>query len=204
MEKFPKSRNRYEYLVVAVDYFSKWIEAKPLANPTKENTLNFFCDFVLCRYGVPQVVLTDYGTQFSTKFTMKCTRMGIKHWKSSVAHLQGNGQIRAANKLVLTALRKTLEGKSNKWVDELHTILWAVRTSARGPTNETAYALVFGSKSILPAELALLSYRVSMVNEVSNKRQRGTDLDLLEERRIATCLKIKHSNWKLNSHTTKG
>lgn len=79
MGKFLKSRNGYEYLVVAVDYFSKWIEVKPLANPIEENTLKFFHDFVLCRYGVPQAVVTDHETQLSTKFPTLCTRLGIKH-----------------------------------------------------------------------------------------------------------------------------
>lgn len=90
MGKFPKSRGN-EYLKVAVDYFSKWIETKSLAAPTKENTLNFLHDFVLYRYGVPRVMVIDHDTQFSTKFTMECTRLGIKHWKSSVSHPQGNG-----------------------------------------------------------------------------------------------------------------
>lgn len=124
MGKFPKSRNRLEYLIVVVDYFSRWIEAKPLANPTEENTLNFFHDFVLCRYRVPRAVVIDHGTQFSNKFTTECTRLEIKHWKLSVAHPQGNGQAKTANKLVFTALKKNLERKSNKWGDELHNTLW--------------------------------------------------------------------------------
>lgn len=133
--KFPKARNGFEYLVVAVDYFSKWIEAKPLVHPTKENVLNFFHDSVLCRFGVPRAVVTDHGTQFSKKFMVECKRLQIRHWKSSVAHPQSNGQAEATNKLVLMALKKNLEGKSNKWVDELNPVLWAVRTSTRGPTG---------------------------------------------------------------------
>lgn len=100
-----------------IDYFSKWIEAKPLANPTEENALNFFHGFILCRCGVPRAINTDHGTQFSTKFSAECTRLGIKHWRSFVAHPQGNGQAEAVNKLVFTALKKNLEGKFNKWVD---------------------------------------------------------------------------------------
>lgn len=68
MEKFSKSRNGHEYLIVAVDYFSKWIEAKPLENPTEENAINFFHDFILCRCRVPWAIITDHGTQFSIKF----------------------------------------------------------------------------------------------------------------------------------------
>lgn len=94
----------FEYLVVAVDYFSKYIEAKPLRNPTEENVLDFFHDSILCRFRVPREVVTNHGTQFSKTFT-------------SVAHPQGYGQAKVANKLVLQALKKNLEGTSKKWVD---------------------------------------------------------------------------------------
>lgn len=104
---------------------------------------------------------SNHDTQFATKFSVKCTRLGIKHWKLSVAHPQRNGQAEAANKLILMALKKGLEGKSNKWVDELPAVLWVVRTSIRGPTGETTYALVFGSEALSPTELALPSYRIS-------------------------------------------
>lgn len=104
---------------------------------------------------------------------------------------QGNGQTEAANNLVLTTLRKNLEGKFNKWVDELHSTLWAFRTSTRGPTGVIAYALVFGTKVVLLVVLALPSYSVSLFDKVSNKQQWCLDLELLEERRIATRLKAE-------------
>lgn len=86
MEKFSRSRWGSEYLIVVVDYFSKCIEAKPLASPTEENTLNFLHDFVLCRYEIPWVIITDHDTQFATKLVAECSRLRIKHWKLSVAH----------------------------------------------------------------------------------------------------------------------
>lgn len=61
MEKFSRSKSGFEYLVVAVDYFSKWIEAKSLVNPIDENVLNFFNDSILCRFGVLRVVVTNHG-----------------------------------------------------------------------------------------------------------------------------------------------
>ena len=165
MEKFPTARGGLEYLVVAVDYFSKWIEEKLLAKSTEENVLNFFSDQILCRYGVPRAVVTDHGVQFSTKFTEECERLGIKHWKSSVAHPQGNGQAEAANKLIITALKKNIQGRAGRWVDELNPVLWSIRTSVRGPTGETPFALVFGSEAVAPVELALPTFRIAVHNE---------------------------------------
>lgn len=56
MRKFSKTQSGYKYLVVEVDYFSKWIKAKPLVHPREEKILNFFYDNVLCRYGVPELL----------------------------------------------------------------------------------------------------------------------------------------------------
>lgn len=133
MGKFPRAKSGFEYLVVVVDYFSKWIEDKPLVHPTEDNVHSFFHDYVLCRFGVPRAIVPDHGTQFSSKFTAECERLHIKHWKSSMAYPQDNGQAETANKMVMSALKKNLAGKSNKWVDELPGALWAVRTIAEGP-----------------------------------------------------------------------
>lgn len=84
-----------------------------------------------------------------------------------------------------------MEGKSNKWVDELKSTLLGVGTSTRGSIGETPYTLVIGSKAIKPTKLALPSYRVLEFDETSNKRQRCLNLDLLEERSVAARLKTE-------------
>lgn len=93
--------------------------------------------------------------------------------------------------MFLVAQKNNLEGKSNKWVDKLPTTLWAVRISARGPTRETAYALVFRFEAVSTAKLSLPSYRISTYNKDSNKQQQCLDLDILEEKQIAACLKAE-------------
>lgn len=90
--------------------------------------------------------------------------------------------------MVLTALKKNLEGKSTRWVEELPIALWAVCTSARGSTGETPYALVYSLEAVAPAELVLPTYRIETFEESRNNHARALDLDLLEERRITTKL----------------
>lgn len=97
-----------------------------------------------------------------------------------------------------------MEGKFNKWIDELHSTLWAFRTSTRGPTSVIAYALVFGTKAVQLVKLALPSYSVSLFDKVSNKQQRCLDLDLLEERRISTRLKAEVFKQKTKLAHDKG
>ena len=65
----PTGPGQVNYVIVAVDYFTKWIEAKPAKNPTANDTWKFFYGQVLCRFGVPHAVVTDQGLQFSNQFS---------------------------------------------------------------------------------------------------------------------------------------
>lgn len=81
-----------------------------------------------------------------------------------------------ANKLILAYIQNSFEGMSNKWVDELNTTLWVVRTLTRA-IGETTYALVYHSEVVAPVGLALPTPRVSLHNPAANKRMRSLDLD---------------------------
>lgn len=83
--------------------------------------------------------------------------------------------------MVMSALKKNLAGKSNKWVEELSSALWTVRTMLRGPAGETPYTMVYGSEVVSPAELALPTALVDMFNDEHNAKLRSIDLDFLEE-----------------------
>ena len=91
-----------KYLIVAVDYFTKWIEAEALAKITAFNILRFYKRNVLARFGVPQALVTDNGTQFAdTKFQDFVAKLGTKQHFTSVEHPQTNGQAEAANRVIL-------------------------------------------------------------------------------------------------------
>lgn len=97
-------------------------------------------------------------------------------------------------------MRKNLEGKSNKWVDELNPALWVVQTLTRSPTEETTYALVYGSEAVVLTELALPTFRISIYNQETNKRVRCLDLNLLKERRIVARLRTESYIQKNKKH----
>lgn len=77
--KIPKRRGGVEYLIVTVDYFTKWVEVITIAKITEANTFNFFHDQVLCRFGILRAVVIDHGTQFSSKFSSEYEILHIKH-----------------------------------------------------------------------------------------------------------------------------
>src|SRR5438034_1112722 len=91
----------YTHLFVAIDNFTKWIEAKPVATITAAKAKEFFQDIVV-RFGIPNRIIIDNGTQFTgSEFKDRCEEISIKICYASMAHLQSNGQVERANGLVL-------------------------------------------------------------------------------------------------------
>ena len=89
---FPQATGQKKYLIVAIDYFTKWIKAEPLAKITVQKVEDFVWKNVICRYGLPFAIVTDNGTQFSDKnFWGFCDCLGIRQVFSSVEHPQSNG-----------------------------------------------------------------------------------------------------------------
>jgi transposase InsO family protein len=127
---FPPTTRHRRWLVVAVDYFTKWIEAAPITAITADNVENILWKDILCRHGQPSTLVSDNSTQFaSVKIADFCKQYGIKQIFSSVEHPQTNGQAEAANKVILTGLQKRLDNAKAKWGEELPTVLWSYHTT---------------------------------------------------------------------------
>ena len=130
IRSLPTGKGGVKYAVVAVDYFTKWAEAKPLATITTKKVLDFVIKTIVCRYGLPRKIVSDNGTQFdSDLFTDFCERHGVIKSFSSVAHPQANGQVEAVNKTLKDTLKKRLEEAKGPWPEQLPEVLWSYRTS---------------------------------------------------------------------------
>jgi len=77
-----------KYAIVTVDYFTKWVEAKPLTKVSSAKVINFLIRNMLCRYGVPQKIISDNGLQFDSE---ECQEHGIVKSFSAIAYPQTNG-----------------------------------------------------------------------------------------------------------------
>ncbi|CAJ2653138.1 unnamed protein product [Trifolium pratense] len=190
---FPTAAGQNKYLIVAVDYFTKWIEAEPLANITTFNVLRFFKRNILARFGIPQVVVTDNGTQFTDKKVREfMTRIGTTQHFTSVEHPQTNGQAEAANRVILRGLKRRLDEAKGKWTEELHSVLWSYRTTPHSTTGETPFRLTYGTEAVIPVETGASSFRTEVPLEgEDNHEMLREELDLLEELRdgvISDCL----------------
>jgi ribonuclease HI len=182
----PLSRGKrgVRFAVVAVDYFTKWVEVEPLVNITAKVIERFLWKNIVYRYGVPHAFVTDNGKQFDCEpFRKWCAELHIRNYFSSLGHPQANGQVEATNKTIFKILKKKLDDKKGDWANYLPEVLWAYRTTKRTPTEETPYALAFGTEAIIPAELGSESLRVEAYKAEPNDEGLKLHLDLLQEKR---------------------
>jgi len=102
-------------LLVAIDKFTKWIEAKPITALKAENAASFFCDIVY-RFGVPNSIITDNSVQFTNRdFLQLCDEFNIKVDWATVAHQRTNGQVERANGMILQGLKPRIFDRLKKF-----------------------------------------------------------------------------------------
>ena len=98
MGSFLIAMRQLKFLIVGINYFTKWVEAKALATITEKNVRNFVWRCIICRFGIPRVFISDNGRQFNNvSFRDFCSQLGIKNHYSSPAHPQANGQVEVTN-----------------------------------------------------------------------------------------------------------
>ena len=178
----PKSSSGHEYILVAIDYFTKWVEATSYAGLTAARVAKFIRSHIIYRYGVPHELISDRGAHFRGEVDTLVQEYGIQHHRSSAYRPQTNGAVEATNKNINRILRKMVE-TSRDWSDAL----WAYRTSFRTSTGPTPYSLVYGMEAVLPVEIEMGSLRVELEHQISVTewaQSRYDQLSLLDERRL--------------------
>ena len=117
---FPKATGNRRWLSVGTNYFTKWVEAKPLSNIRDLDAKKFVWKYIVTRFGIPHTLISDNGLQFDSKaFKRYCYEMGIRNRHSTPAYPQGNRQAEANNKVMVNRLKKRLDNANDRWVEEL-------------------------------------------------------------------------------------
>jgi hypothetical protein len=177
---------------VAVDKFSKWIEARPIVNVRSEAAVSFFTD-IIYRFDIPNTIITDNSTQFTgKKFLNFCDDNHIHVDWSVVAHLKTNGQVERANDMILQGLKprifKQLDKFRARWVAELPSVLWSLRTTPSWATGFTPFFMVHGSEVVLPTDIDYGSPRVRAYTKDGNQVALEDAIDQLDEARDVAML----------------
>ncbi|XP_065008767.1 uncharacterized protein LOC135639007 [Musa acuminata AAA Group] len=180
---FPPASGQQKYIIAGVDYFTKWVEAEPLATITEHRMEKFVWKNLVTRFGLPKAIITDNGPQFAgRRFREFCADHGIQLRFSSVAHPQTNGLAEVTNRSVLDGLKRRVSAARSTWTDELPNVLWSLRTTPKTATRESPYSLAFGTEAVLPPEVAITTLRTRSYDEKASDKGLRAALDLLEER----------------------
>ncbi|XP_022843238.1 uncharacterized protein K02A2.6-like [Olea europaea var. sylvestris] len=173
---------------VTVEYFTKWVEAEPLATISEPKLRTFIWRSIICKFGIPKVLITDNGKQFdNAQFKNFCSNLGVDHRLTSVFHPQSNGLAQATNRIILQGLHTRIGDARGSWSDKLPSILWTYRTSHRIATGETLFMLAFDIEATILVEVRLPSQRRL---ELEGAGCTTEHLDLLEEVRDQATLRM--------------
>jgi transposase InsO family protein len=154
---------RKKYILVFTDYVTKWVEAKALYSANEQSVVDFLFEEIFTHFGVPQEIVTDQGTQFTSNLVKALTEpCNIKHRKSYPYHPQDNGQVESTNKVIEAILTKTVHLHHKDWADRLPKALWAYRIAWRNTTGHTPYELVYGKRVLLPIDFQVKTFRTAM------------------------------------------
>ncbi|GJV09197.1 retrovirus-related pol polyprotein from transposon TNT 1-94 [Tanacetum coccineum] len=149
---FPKPY-KFEYILVAVDYVSKWAEAQAL--PTNDaRVVVTFLKKLFYHFGMLKALISDRGTHFCNKIMEKAMkRYGVNHRFSTSYHPQTSGQVKNTNRALKRIFEKTVKDNPAIWSRKHDDALWAFRTAYKKPTGSTPYKLVYGKNYYLQFEI---------------------------------------------------
>nr|GEZ37778.1 reverse transcriptase domain-containing protein [Tanacetum cinerariifolium] len=157
MGPFPSSRGN-KYILVTVDYLSKWVKAKAfLTNDSR--VVSKFLKNLFARFNAPRAIISDRGMQFcNDQFTTVMQKYGVTHRLATPYHPQTRGQVEVSNCGLKRILERAVGENRASWSDKLDDALWAFRTAYKTPIGCTPYKLVYGKACHFPVELEHKAY----------------------------------------------
>nr|GFB63942.1 reverse transcriptase domain-containing protein [Tanacetum cinerariifolium] len=169
---FPEGPENVKFLIVAMDYFTKWIEVKAVATITS-------------------------GQFADNPFKDWCDKLKITQRFASVKHPQSNGLVERANRSLGEGIKVRLGEWNKNWVQELPHVLWAHRTMIKSSHGDTPFSLTYGTEVVIPVEIEMPTYRTTAVDVVNNDEELRLNLNLLEERRELAAVSEAKSKSKM-------
>ncbi|GJZ90992.1 reverse transcriptase domain-containing protein [Tanacetum coccineum] len=174
---FPKRPGKVKFLIVDMDYFTKWIEAKAVATIIDNQVKKFTWDNIVCRFGLVGEIVSD-----------------------NVKHPQTNGLVERANRSLGKGIKARLGEGNKNWIEEHPHVLWAHRTMIKSSHGDTPFSLTYGTEAVIPVEIGMPTYRTAVVDVTHNDEELRLNLDFLEERRERAAIREAKAKSKMTKH----
>jgi hypothetical protein len=150
-EIHPPSNDQHRWILIATDYFTKWIEAIPTRREIDKCIIDFLEENILSMFGCPDTIITDSVAAFKSANLIKfCENYGIKLRNSTSYYPHGNGLAEYSNKSMVRIIKKLLEDNKRTWDAKLKYALWANRVSTKSAIGTSPFQLVFGMEVVFP------------------------------------------------------
>jgi transposase InsO family protein len=154
------SSNGYSWIITAIDYFVKWVEAIPTKSATDKVVMDFLEDKIITSFGVPAKITIDNAKAFSsTELSSFCFKYGIMLSHSSNYCPQGNGLVESNNKNLMNILKKRVGDNKRSWNNKINFALWEDRITKKSSTRKSPFELVYGLDATFLVHLKLPVYQ---------------------------------------------
>ncbi|XP_059068626.1 transposon Tf2-1 polyprotein [Cryptomeria japonica] len=176
--------HRCHYIVVAIEYLTKWAEARALPDNTALSTTKFLYEHIVTRFRIPLQLTSDRGVHFVNQVIRNMTtEFKIFHTLSSPYYPRANGQAESTNKVLVSILYKTCGVEQGDWEERLPAVLWAYRTTYKATTTHTPFQLMYGQEVVMPVEYTVPTLRIAVQNRWGDEERLMT-LQKLDERHL--------------------
>jgi len=157
---WPISEGGYTHVLTAIDRTTRWPEACPLRGTTAEEVLENFISTWVSRFGVPEIITTDKGVQFtSATWQSWCKQHNVRHILTTAYHPQSNGMVERLHRQIKQGLRA--RGAAVAWAGHLPWVMLAIRATPKDSCNVSAGEATLGQQLAVPGQLIISGPSVS-------------------------------------------
>jgi len=152
--ELPMSENGYKYLLVAIDYLSRFCILQPMPDKKAKTIASVITDQIICNFTTPKMIVSDNGPEFNNQILEElCKLFNIKKINVLAYHPQSNGVVERLNRKIITCLRSLINPHSITWDTWIPHVKCALNSQINSPTGETPHYIIYGEEKVLPYEV---------------------------------------------------